>query len=64
MSNSSEYTLTDTINSSDTNDSESSSKITSESSECLTELESLIKILKKGIKKGEPGIKVIKYPSC
>jgi len=37
---------------------------TTESSldESLTELEKLIYILKKGIKKGEPGIKVIKYP--
>ena len=37
---------------------------TTESSidESLTELEKLIYILKKGIKKDEPGIKVIKYP--
>ena len=36
---------------------------TTESSidESLTELEKLIYILKKGIKKNEPGIKVIKY---
>ena len=32
-------------------------------SDTVTELDHLIRILKKGIKKGEPGIKAIKYPN-
>ena len=50
---STEYTLTETDKSTD---SESSCQK-------LSELESLIHILKRGIKKNEPGIQVIKYPN-
>lgn len=56
-----------TCNTSDTSDTTNYSNLDSENTssnyEPLSELENLIIILKKGIKKNEPGIQVIKYPN-
>lgn len=64
MSDSSEITYTDTDNSDIRDSSDMSDRLTSDcTSECVTELDNIIRILKKGIKKDEPGIKAIKYPN-
>jgi hypothetical protein len=54
------YSNTSSNTSSNNSSNENSSKFSNKN---LTELESLIQILKKGIKNKEPGIKYIKYPN-